>query len=98
MTVEGGDAVNVPVSVCGEMAGDELYTLVLMGLGVKELSMHAASIPRVKRVISRTTMEEARELADRVLAMETADQVHNFIEDYLRNKYPGLLDPLASEE
>lgn len=95
MVVEAGGEFGVPVSVCGEMAGDEFYTLVLIGLGVKELSMHAASIPRVKRVISRATMAEARKIADHALKMETASQVHEFIETYLRQKYPGLLDPLS---
>ncbi len=95
MTVEAGDAYGVPVSVCGEMAGDEFYTLVLLGLGVKELSMHAASIPRVKRVISRASLPEAKKLADHALSMETAQEVHQFIETYLRQKYPGLLDPLS---
>ncbi len=95
MTAEAGARRGIPVAVCGEMAGDELYTLVLLGLGVTELSMHAASIPRVKRVLGHASMAEARELAQRAMNMHTCVDVHGFIENYLLERYPGLLDPLG---
>ncbi|MDT8453544.1 MAG: putative PEP-binding protein, partial [Gammaproteobacteria bacterium] len=50
MTVEAGHRHGIRVAVCGEMAGDELYTLPLLGLGVDELSMQALSVPKIKRV------------------------------------------------
>jgi phosphotransferase system enzyme I (PtsI) len=95
MTAEAGARRGISVSVCGEMAGDELYTLVLLGLGVTELSMHAASVPRIKRVVSRAGIDEARALADRALSMATGAEVHAYVEEYLRGHYPGLLDPLG---
>ncbi|GAB4266547.1 MAG: phosphoenolpyruvate--protein phosphotransferase [Deferrisomatales bacterium] len=92
--VEAARRQGIPVAVCGEMAGDELYTLVLLGLGVQELSMHALSVPRIKRVISRTALEEARNLVEQVADLETAQQVHEAVETYMRTHHPGTLDPL----
>lgn len=97
MTAEAGNREGKLVSVCGEMAGDELYTLILLGLGVDELSMQAASIPRIKRIINRSTTEEARALADRVVNMSTAEDVRNYLEKYFSEKHPGLLDPLSEK-
>ncbi len=97
MTVKAGERAGIPVSVCGEMAGDELYTLVLLGLGVRELSMHAASIPVIKRVVSHASTDEAKKLARKAIGMSTAVEVHEYVEQYVRAKYPGLLDPLGDE-
>ena len=94
MTCEAAARHGIPVGVCGEMAGDELYTLVLLGLGVEELSMHALSIPRIKRIIHRTTLTEARDLVDRIFELTTAAEVHRFVEEYMQSRYPGLLEPL----
>ena len=54
------------VGVCGEMAGDSLYTKWLIGAGIQELSMSAASIPKVKEVVINTTYEECKELVSKV--------------------------------
>jgi phosphotransferase system enzyme I (PtsI) len=64
-----------PVAVCGEMAADPLASLVLLGLGVDELSMQAAAIPRVKAALRATTQAEARALANRLLGLRTTAEV-----------------------
>ena len=51
-----------PVSVCGEMAGDPRYTALFVGLGVRELSMHAKALPRVKDQIRRMNSAAAANL------------------------------------
>ena len=48
--------------MCGEMAGDPLYTLILIGLELDELSMNPLAIPRVKKIIRAATFEEAKAL------------------------------------
>ena len=58
--VAAGAAAGVPVSVCGEMASEPLNAVVLVGLGVRELSMSAAAIPRVKAVLRGVAAEEVR--------------------------------------
>ncbi|MFU8855537.1 MAG: phosphoenolpyruvate--protein phosphotransferase [Deferrisomatales bacterium] len=89
-----GHAHGIPVAVCGEMAGDELHTLVLLGLGVDELSMHALSIPRIKRLIHHAALSEARELVKRILRLGTAQEVHQEVEKYMREFHPAVLDPV----
>ena len=65
---DAGARAGVPVSVCGEMAGDPRCTALLMGMGIRELSMAAASIPRVKRRIRSLRLAEAVRHAEAVLS------------------------------
>jgi phosphotransferase system enzyme I (PtsI) len=64
---------NIPLSVCGEIAGDPRYTALLLGLGFRELSMSPANVPRVKRRILEIDVEGARQRAARI--MEEIDPV-----------------------
>jgi phosphotransferase system enzyme I (PtsI) len=82
-----------PVGVCGEMAGDPLYTLVLAGLGVDELSMNAASIPRVKRIVRQTDQPEARSLAMELLSLGTTAEVADHLRKEMRRRFPEEFEP-----
>ncbi len=95
MTVEAGHRHGIRVAVCGEMAGDELYTLVLLGLGVDELSMHAQSVPRIKRILNHASLAEAQSLLADALGFGTAEEVNRAVDDFMRRRYPGVLDPLG---
>ncbi|MDP7034122.1 MAG: phosphoenolpyruvate--protein phosphotransferase [Planctomycetota bacterium] len=61
--IDVGEVRGVKVCMCGEMSGDEVFTLLLVGLGLKEFSISPISIPKVKLIIRRSSMVEARELA-----------------------------------
>ncbi len=61
--VQTADNAGVPVSLCGEMAGDILYTMLLIGLGLREFSVPARAVPEVKQVIRNLTVEQSREAA-----------------------------------
>ncbi|MBP2638694.1 MAG: ptsI [Firmicutes bacterium] len=63
--------------MCGELAGEPLAVSVLLGLGLDEFSMSASSIPRVKKVIRSITYNQAREIADMALSMETHEEIIN---------------------
>lgn len=67
MTIEAANEHNKPVSLCGEMAADPRYTQVLLGLGLKEFSMFAASLPEVKQEILRTHLKTSRKLINQHL-------------------------------
>jgi phosphoenolpyruvate-protein phosphotransferase (PTS system enzyme I) len=69
---DAGAKAGVPVSLCGEMASDPRYTWVLVGLGLRELSMQASAIPVVKNVIRSSSLDEMEALAAAVLECETA--------------------------
>jgi phosphotransferase system enzyme I (PtsP) len=80
-----------PVSVCGEMAGNPGAALLLLGMGIDGLSMSAASLPRVKWAIRSTSQRQARELLERVLALEDEGAVHVLLNDALERAGLGAL-------
>jgi phosphotransferase system enzyme I (PtsI) len=86
--VEVARAAGRPIGVCGEMAGDPLYTLVLVGLGVDELSMNAASVPLVKRILRATEWSDARDLAAEALGLRTAAEVADLLRKEMRRRFP----------
>ena len=78
--------------MCGEMAGEPLYTLALIGLGLNELSMNAANIPRVKRVLRQVSLSEAKELVDELLTLTTAKEISAAIDRTMRQRLPEIFD------
>jgi phosphotransferase system enzyme I (PtsI) len=87
-TVDAGHASNIPVSLCGEMAGDPLCTPVLMGLGLDELSMRPAVIPRVKRLLRHSRSSDLRQLAKQILQCADSSQVSAYLAATLPTYYP----------
>lgn len=69
--------------MCGEMAGETSAALVLLGMGLNEFSMSAMSIPRIKKVIRSIDMEKARMIAAKVLEMESAEQIKQYLDEEL---------------
>lgn len=72
---------SISVSMCGEMAGEPLYTLLLLGLGLTNFSMNSPDIPEVKKIIRSTTMEHARQVARRVMSFDSERQVMHYLRD-----------------
>jgi phosphocarrier protein FPr len=72
-------AAGRPVAVCGEVAGDPLAVPLLLGLGVRELSMSPARVAAAKQAVRRTDTGAARRLAERALAAESAAEVRRLL-------------------
>jgi phosphotransferase system enzyme I (PtsI) len=83
-----GQRHNISVSVCGEMAGEPLYTLLLLGLGLTLFSMNGPDIPEVKKIIRSTTLEHARQVARRVMSFDSERQVMHFLREETRKLVP----------
>ena len=83
---------DVQVSLCGEMAGQPVYTLCLMGMGLRHFSMAPANVPEIKKLIRLATIPYAQRVVRRALSFETDWQVTN----YLRKETKKLLpdDPI----
>ena len=81
--VKAFSACGKPVGVCGEMGGDPLAAAVLMGLGMRQLSMGAASVAAVKQMILSTSCETARTLAEAVCGMDTAEAVRQYLKEHV---------------
>ncbi len=86
--VEAANKEQIEVNVCGEMSGEPLYTPLLVGLGLRQLSAAPRKIPEIKRVIRQLRVEEAERIAERALNMETARQVGSYLRDQLRRILP----------
>jgi phosphotransferase system enzyme I (PtsI) len=86
--IRKGSRSSIGVSVCGEMAGEPLYTLLLLGLGLTTFSMNSPDIPEVKKIIRSTTMEHARQVARRVMSFDSERQVMHYLRDETRKIDP----------
>ncbi|HEX3473940.1 MAG TPA: phosphoenolpyruvate--protein phosphotransferase [Kofleriaceae bacterium] len=75
--------VGIPVAVCGEMAGEPMISPVLIGLGIRELSMSAVSVPEVKALIRSTRTPETEALVQRISRLGTAAEVRAMVADYV---------------
>jgi len=73
-------AAGKPVTLCGEMAGEPVNAILLLGLGIRSFSLSAPCIPRVKEAIRHISLERARRIADRVLGMESASAIRGYLE------------------
>ncbi|HZZ86287.1 MAG TPA: phosphoenolpyruvate--protein phosphotransferase [Anaeromyxobacteraceae bacterium] len=89
-------AAGIPVSMCGEMAGEPLLVLVLLGLGIHELSMNGPSIPLVKRVVRAARAADGQALLARILELTTAGEIEREVKAEMAQRFPGLLDSEAS--
>ncbi len=88
--ISTGDRFGIPVSLCGEMAADPLAVPVLVGLGLREFSMHPPALPVVRSLVRALSFREARRMAQKALALSTAKAV----EEYLLEQLSGLLSHL----
>ncbi len=73
--IENTQAHNVPVSMCGEMAGDPLFVQFLLGLGLRNFSVSPPQIPEVKKIIRSTSLGQARKLAQQAMSLSSARDV-----------------------
>ena len=94
MTADAGRTNGIWTGVCGEMAGDPLFTPLLIGLGVTELSVAPGIVPQIKYLIRRLKMDEARGLAEFALHCESSDEILTRCHQLVRQIAPSLLDDL----
>ncbi|MDR3161015.1 MAG: phosphoenolpyruvate--protein phosphotransferase [Spirochaetaceae bacterium] len=78
----------IPVAMCGELAGDTAATALLLGLGLDEFSMTAASIPLVKRIIRGAALENCRALTEEALQCSSYHQVSALVEAWMNRFFP----------
>ncbi|HLL25160.1 MAG TPA: phosphoenolpyruvate--protein phosphotransferase [Kofleriaceae bacterium] len=83
MVAKAANAANIPVTVCGEMAGEPMIAPVLLGLGIRELSMSAVSVPEVKATVRATTIGDAEALMGRVKKLATAAEIRAMVSEYV---------------
>jgi len=90
MVVEAGRRHARPVGICGELAGDPLATLVLLGMGFDSLSTNLMVLPEIKKVIRSVTLEEAREVAGKVGRLGCALDIQGYLKELAEERFPWL--------
>ncbi|HNU91701.1 MAG TPA: phosphoenolpyruvate--protein phosphotransferase [Spirochaetota bacterium] len=81
----------VPLSICGEMAGEPLYTIPLLGLGFRNFSMGTAFMHQIKRIIRSVKIHECEELVDEMMKRDVTGEIEKVLLDYLGQKFPAML-------
>lgn len=90
-TVEAGHGEQIWVGMCGEVAGDPLYSVLLVGLGLDELSISAYMIPEVKRIIRSITYDEAKMLVRKAMGLSTAAEIRQLVASVMHERFPELM-------
>ena len=78
--------------VCGQMSGDPIYTALLIGMGLRQLSVTPHSIPAIKQVIRSISIPRAEEIAAHTQTLEVARDVENYLKGELKKILPELAD------
>ena len=90
--IDAGKRAGIPVSMCGEMASDPIFAIVLLGLGLEIFSMNPSSIPVVKNVIRSIRYRDCRRIAEAALQKKTAQEIEEFIIESVAMRFPeGLV-------
>lgn len=91
MVIDAGKNNNIPVSVCGQMSSDPMFIPLLVGLGMRQLSVTPHAIPELKEVIRNLTIERAVGIAERASSLEVARDVENYLWGELKKLCPELM-------
>jgi len=95
--LQGADAAGTPISLCGEMAGDPLATLLLLGMGLRSFSMSPYHLPVVKKLIATIELEHAREVARAAFALGSTTEVRALLRAETLRLMPDLAAWLPPE-
>ncbi len=90
--IQNGHNNKIWVGTCGEMSGDPMLAILLVGLGIDEISTSPLILPKVKKAIRSVTLKQAREIADEALKFSTGAHIRKFVGDKLREILPELVE------
>ena len=89
-TIRQSNQAGVPVNLCGEMSTSPKYVPLLLGLGLRSLSVPPSSVPEIKQVCRSVSIEQCEAIAKRVMELESAFEVDGYLTDQLRQIFPEL--------
>jgi phosphotransferase system enzyme I (PtsI) len=87
--IEAAMRHNKPVSVCGEMAGEARFAVILLGFGLRDFSVGPTAMPELRTLLSRVTVPEAQALAARAMALDSADEISDALETEAERLLPA---------
>lgn len=86
--VEAGQKEHIPVTVCGQMSSSPMYVPLLMGMGLRQLSVTPHAIPELKEIIRQVTIPQAEQIAAHALTLELARDVESYLQSELKKICP----------
>lgn len=89
--VQAANQAGIAVNVCGEMSGEPLYTILLIGMGLRQLSATPHNIPEIKKLIRSITLEEAKQVAREVMQMDNARDINSYLREQTRRVMPEVV-------
>ncbi len=92
IVVRAGCKFKITVNVCGEMSGEPQYTMLLLGLGLRQLSATPHNIPEIKKIIRSVTLAESVAVTQEAMRLETARDVNNYLREQTRRIFPEVLN------
>lgn len=90
-SIEIADAHHIPLSVCGEMSSNPARAILLLGLGVRSLSVPPQALTKIKKAIRSVSIAQCREIAERVMTFDAAGEVDMYLLDRLGDLAPELM-------
>ncbi len=86
--IQDAHKARVDVNICGEMAGEPEYIMLLLGMGVRKISLAPPMIPEIKQIIRSVTIEDCNKVARKILGMNSERQISGFLRDAARKILP----------
>jgi len=90
MTIEAADSKPIPVNLCGQMSGNPIYTMLLLGMGLRNFSVAPSAIPEIKKICRSVTIEQCEVAASRAMTMENAREIKSYLKEELKKRVPEL--------
>ena len=96
MIIDNAHRHNIPVGLCGEMAGDVFLTMILLGLGLDEFSTSPIAVPEIKKIIRSVSFKDAKLIAEKALTFHTGKEVMDFATTKLKEMVPDIARDLIN--
>jgi phosphotransferase system enzyme I (PtsI) len=92
MSIQAAEKKNIPISMCGQMSGSPLYTMLLLGMGLRKFSVTPSAIPEVKNVCRSVTIAECQAVANKAMSLENARDVKSYLKDEVRKYVREIIE------
>jgi phosphotransferase system enzyme I (PtsI) len=86
--IQAADRKSIPINLCGQMSGNPAYTMLLLGLGLRQFSVTPSAIPEIKNICRSVTIEQCQAVAARAILMENARDIKSYLREELKKRVP----------
>ena len=90
IAIQAANRKSRPINLCGQMSGNPVYTMLLLGLGLRQMSVSPGALPEIKKICRSVTIEQCEAVAKRVLTMENARDIKSYLKEELKKRAPQL--------